>query len=179
MPRNWLRRKLPSDRKIKGRRQLRWLGKLLEDPYLLHLNRRSVSMGVGIGLFNAFLPLIGQMPLAAVMAIVFRGNLVISVVLVWLSNPLTMAPILYWNYRLGDFLLGGWGHQVTSESGVAWWIANINNVLPPLMLGGITTGLVIALIGYRVTSILWHVEVMNRRRNKQLQLKLRKPRNHS
>lgn len=179
MPRKWLRRKLPSDQKIKERRQLRWLGKLIEDPYLLHLNRRSVSMGVGIGLFNAFLPLLGQMPLAAVMAVLFRGNLVISVVLVWISNPLTMAPVLYWNYRLGDFLLGGWGHQVTSETGAEWWLANITNLLPPLMLGGITTGLVLGLIGYRVTSILWHLEVMNRWRNRQLKLKLRKPRDHS
>lgn len=180
MPRKWLHKKLPSGKKIKERRQLRWLGKLLDDPYLLHLNRRSVSMGVGIGLFNAFLPLLGQMPLAAVMAILFRGNLVISVMLVWISNPLTMAPVLYWNYRLGDFLMGGWGHEVTSESGVEWWLANINNVLPPLMLGGIVTGLVSGLIGYRVTSALWQKEVMTRWRNRQLQLKLRKqPRDHS
>ena len=179
MPRKWLRRKLPLDRKIKERRQLRWLGKLLEDPYLLHLNRRSVSMGVGIGLFNAFLPLIGQMPLAAVMAIAFRGNLMISVILVWISNPLTMAPVLYWNYKLGNFLLGGWSHPVTSEIGLDWWLANFNNLMPPLLLGGITTGLIAGLAGHRITSIFWHFEVMNRWRNRQLKLKLRKPKNHS
>lgn len=179
MPRKWLRKKLPSETEIKKRPQLRWLGKLLDDPYLLHLNRRSVSMGVGIGLFNAFLPLLGQMPLAALMAVAFRGNLIISVVLVWISNPLTMAPVLYWNYRLGDFLMGGWGQQVTSGSGVEWWFANMRNVLPPLMLGGVTTGLVLALIGYRLTSLFWHFEVMNRWNNRQLKLKLRKPRDHS
>src|SRR4051812_48639281 len=107
MPRKLLKRYLPDPAKLKARKELRALGRLLEDPYLLHLNRRSVAAGLAAGLFVAFIPTLGQMLLAAALAILVRGNLVIAVIAVWITNPLTAPPILYVSYRLGAWMLGG------------------------------------------------------------------------
>ena len=79
MPRKFLKRHLPDPDQLKARKELRWLGRLLEDPYLLHLNRRSVARGLAIGLFVAFVPTFGQMALAAALAMLLRGNLLIAV----------------------------------------------------------------------------------------------------
>jgi uncharacterized protein (DUF2062 family) len=174
VPRQWLRKKLPAHRKISKHRSLRWLGRLLEDPFLLHLNRHSVSMAVGIGLFITFQPLAGQMLIAASLAILLRANLVISVILVWVNNPLTMPLSLYWNYHLGEFLLGGTPRTIEPEASLSWWLTTIPEIWFQLALGGLMTGSVAGWLGYRSTRILWRINVARkwRRRQKQHQLPL-------
>jgi uncharacterized protein (DUF2062 family) len=58
-----------------------------------------------IGLFCAFLPLPFQMVIAASLAVLSRCNVPIAVVLVWVSNPITMTPMLFFSYQLGAWLL--------------------------------------------------------------------------
>ncbi|NIQ12825.1 MAG: DUF2062 domain-containing protein, partial [Gammaproteobacteria bacterium] len=73
-----------------------------------------------IGLFVAFLPIPFQMLVAAVLAILFRVNLPISVALVWISNPLTMAPMFYFCYWLGSKLLSLPPQDITFELSIEW-----------------------------------------------------------
>jgi uncharacterized protein (DUF2062 family) len=75
MPKRFIRRYLPDSHKIRDHKQLRWLGKILEDPNLLHLNRYSVSGAVSVGLFVALLPIPFQMIIAALLALpVIQGQ---------------------------------------------------------------------------------------------------------
>jgi len=52
---------------------------LIHDPNLFHINRHSLSAGVFVGLFIAFLPIPGQVLVAAFMAWKLRCNLPIAV----------------------------------------------------------------------------------------------------
>jgi len=160
MPRRFLKRHLPDSRHIMERRDLRWLGRLLEDPFLLHLNRRSVAGGVAMGLFTAFLPLPGQMLIAGALAIWIRVNLVIAVALVWLSNPVTIAPMFYFTYMVGTWLIGSPVFHTGFEPTLGWFWSEAPRIWKPLLLGSVITGSLMALAGYGAVHLLWRLYII-------------------
>ena len=102
---HFLKQIAPDRAKIREHRHLRVFGKLLHDPNLWHLNRRSVSGAFAVGMFVMYLPPLGQMLIAAAGAIAFRVNLPISVTLVWITNPVTIPPMYYFAYLVGSWIL--------------------------------------------------------------------------
>jgi hypothetical protein len=55
-----------------------------------------VALGLAIGVFVGWMPIIGiQMSIAAVAALALRGNVTAAVLAVWFSNPITLIPC-YW-----------------------------------------------------------------------------------
>ncbi len=84
---------LPTEDKLKSSRSLRWLGPLLNRPWLWHFNRKSVAAGVGIGVFFGFLIPVLQIAFSAIVAIVLRANLPVAAISTLVSNPFTYAPI--------------------------------------------------------------------------------------
>ena len=105
MPRRLIKRFMPDPALIREHKSLRFLGTLLHDPNLWHLNRHSVARAMAVGIFAAFIPMPFQMLLAAFLAINVRSNMPISVGLVWLTNPITMPPVFYCTYQLGAWLM--------------------------------------------------------------------------
>src|SRR5688572_3143060 len=101
MPRRFFRQYLPHPDLVHENRFLRVFGKALHQPNLWHLNRHSVSRAFAIGLFWGFIPIPFQMLPSAAFAIKFRANIIISVALVWITNPFTVGPIYYGTYTLG------------------------------------------------------------------------------
>ncbi len=83
-----------------------WIGPALHHPRLWHLNRRGVALGVAIGVFFGFLIPVAQIPVAAVVAVWLRGNIVAAVSSTLVTNPFTFAPIYLLGYRLGASILG-------------------------------------------------------------------------
>ena len=123
MPRRLFKRYMPDPQMIRDHKSLRFLGTLLHDPNLWHLNRHSVARAMAAGLFAAFIPAPMQMLIAASLAIPIRANLPISVGLVWLTNPLTMPPIFYCTYKMGSWLLGVPPMELPDE--LTWeWISD-------------------------------------------------------
>ena len=100
MPRKFIKKHLPSEQTLRGNTSLKWLSKYIKHPSLWHLNRKSVSRAFLAGVFCAFLPIPMQMVVAALLAILIRANLAVSIGLVWISNPLTMPPIFFFTYSL-------------------------------------------------------------------------------
>lgn len=186
MPRRLIKRYLPDPKKVRDHRHLRFLGPLLQDPNILHLNRRSVSGAFAVGLFFAFWPVPFQMVLAAIGAIVTRVNLPISVALVWITNPLTMPPIFYCAYLVGTWIMGtpasGVPFEFTAE-GIAHVMAHN---WQPFLLGCLVCGTLSAVTGYVTIRLLWRVLVQrnwNRRcaerrerRRQDIEAALREPR---
>lgn len=168
MPRRFIKRYLPDFHAIRARREIRWLGRLLEDPYLLHLNRRSVAGGVACGLFVAFIPLPGQMPLAALIAVVLRANLLLAVALVWITNPITMPAIFYFTYVTGTWIIGA---PVTAHIGfepsLHWFWEQFERIWKPLIVGSLSVGFVLALAGYGAVHLLWRLHIVRQLRHRR------------
>ena len=65
-----------------------------------------IARGVAIGIFIAWLPLIGlQMLLVLALSFIFRANKVVGLPIVWISNIFTLVPVYYPSYLLGSVVL--------------------------------------------------------------------------
>jgi len=139
------------------------LGTWLHNPNIWHLNRHSVSKAFVIGLFWMAIPLPSQMIFAALSAILFRANLPLSVALVWISNPLTMGPIFYFNYVIGTLILGQEANESLSfELSWDWMINVLGDLWLPLYLGSTVVGLLLGFLSYFALQLLWrHYVVKN------------------
>jgi len=83
------------------RRAARWVLAHQGSPY-------NLAMGFAVGLFVALTPTVGiQMILGAAVAHLLRANRALPVALAWISNPLTMGPLYYFNYRVGLLFITG------------------------------------------------------------------------
>ena len=132
MPRRLFKRYMPHPDRIKDNKSLRFLGSLIHDPNLWHLNRHSVSRAMAIGLFWAMIPMPLQMLAAAASAITGRANLPISIGLVWLTNPITMPPVFYCSYKFGAWLMNTPTLQMPDHITISW----VGHVLQTHMASG-------------------------------------------
>jgi len=160
-----MRRLTPDTKTIKEHRHLRVFGRLLHDPNLWHLNRRSAAGAFAVGLFMMYMPPFGQMLMAAGAAIAFRVNLPLSVALVFITNPVTIPPMFYFAYLLGAWALG----REVAPFDLQFWTepANWLLILSPLALGCLICAAACSVLGYLGVRIAWRWHVtrqMQRRR---------------
>lgn len=161
MARKLFKRFFPSAAAIKKHPSLHFLGGLLHDPNLFHLNRHSVSVAFFVGIFVAFaFPLPGQMAVAAIGAFLFRCNLPISVALVWITNPLTIPFCFYLAYVLGCFVLQIHPEKFQFELSWAWAIKELGRLLPPFLFGSVLLGLALGALGYFGMQLFWRFHVL-------------------
>ncbi len=157
-----LRRHLPNAEQLRKTSALRPLGAFLHKREIWGLSRHSVAGAAFIGLFCAFVPVPFQMLLAAALVILFRCNLPLALSLVWISNPLTMAPMFFFTYRLGAWLLD-MQLQVTSvEPSLGWLFANLARIGYPLIFGSLLCGWIAGVSGFVVARLLWRLHVVRR-----------------
>ena len=164
MPRRFIKRYLPDHGKFREHPHLRRFGARLQDGNLWHLNRRSVSGGVALGLFCALLPVPLQMLVAGVLAIWLRVNLPIAVVLVWITNPLTIGPVWYVSYRVGAWLLDLPPRQIDFGLSLDNLLTTLQEVWKPLLLGSTVLGALLALLGFLLVRLGWRLYVVQQRR---------------
>ncbi|WP_419629990.1 DUF2062 domain-containing protein, partial [Thiolapillus sp.] len=167
MPRHLLRQYTPDPKKLCEHKHMRIFGKYLADPNLWHLNRRSVSGAFAVGLFWAMIPMPLQMVAAAATAIPARVNLPVSVALVWLSNPLTMPPIFYFNYLVGTWLLPHQEPLRDMEMSLEWFTHSMGEIWQPLYVGSVVVGVVLGALGYITMRMYWRWHVVSQYRKRQ------------
>src|SRR5690554_2638614 len=155
MPRQLLKRYMPNPERIKRTRSLRFLGTILHDPNLWHITRHSVGRATACGLFVAMLPIPMQMLLSAFLAVMVRANLPISVGLVWLTNPITMPPVFFAQYKIGTLLLGAPERSMPMELSLTWLTTEIQHIWQPMLVGSLLTAVIAAAIGYFGTLLYW------------------------
>jgi len=155
MPKRFIKNYFPDTGKIKKHKHLKVFGTLLHNQNLWHLNRRSFAGAIATGLFVAFIPLPTQMLIAAAAAIVLHVNLPVAVATVWVSNPVTMAPIFYAAYSVGaslmeipadsqEFVLSL--HSIIDTLGTSW---------KPFLLGCFILGSAASAVGYVLARGVW------------------------
>lgn len=154
------------------RRMLRALGRASGTSH-------QIALGVAIGFFVAWLPIVGiQMIVAVIICRIFRANIVVPIFPVWITNPVTMVPIYSFNYWIGWLIVGGpdlekivtiLRKMITPPSdspveGIAGWWAGVKNGFAelakvgwdlqlPLWLGCILVGLTLAIPSYYISKI--------------------------
>ena len=163
------KRYLPAHHHFKEHKHLRHFGDLLHAPDLWHLTRRSTAGGVAAGLFCAFIPVPVQMFIAAGLAILFGVNLPLAVICVWVTNPVTFAPIFFFAYQIGTWLLGEPIKHYAFELSFHWLTESLVLIWKPLLLGCFILGVVSALIGYVTIIWVWRFSLIKRWQDRRLQ----------
>ena len=175
MPKNFIKKYLPPPHRIREEPILkRVFGTLLHESNLWHLNRRSVALGVAIGLFMTFTPFPLQMVWAAIAAMALRANLPIAVAMVWITNPLTFAPIYLSAYQLGAWVLDLPPREMPLDFSFRSVISEIDRIWKPLFVGSGILSVTASILGYVLTNLLWKLHVI--RRWKERRILRRKPR---
>ena len=150
---------MPHPRHITDNKWISKLGPLVHDPSIWHINRRSISGAIALGLFCAFIPVPFQMLIAAVGAILLRVNILISVPMVWVSNPVTMPPLFYFCYRVGLWVLNSPDKGFDFELSFRWLGNELLYIWQPFLLGCFLVGSISALLGYAAIRLLWRYQV--------------------
>ena len=161
MARKILRKYLPHPDVITKNRWIKLLGPRLQDPSLWHINRRSCSLAVGLGIFCAFIPVPFQMVIAAAAAIWFRVNILIAVPMVWITNPFTMGPLYFFCYLIGAEILGREPQRFHFEPTFDWLLNGLIRIWEPFLLGCFVVGLVCGIMSFLLVRILWHLHILN------------------
>ena len=160
MTRKIIKRYMPDAHKIRTHKHLRMFGKWLHDTNLWHLNRHSVSGAFAVGLFWAFAPIPFQMIPSAASAIWLRVNLPISVALVWITNPFTIAPVYYFNYKLGSWLLREPMQDVSFEFTLDWATQQLASIWQPFFLGSFVVSVLASAAGYWAMRGFWRLQTV-------------------
>lgn len=172
-----LYRKLRHPRVLKQNRFKRWFARHFMDKVVWKPTRHTFAGGVAVGLFAMMLVIPGQMGIAAVLAAMFRVNIPIAVVVTWITNPVTMAPVAWWEIEFGNWFIEAvgmgnpppldWQHlkemlkSISSESmGIGEVFAKFRPWIASLYVGGVGLGLLIAPVGYALSFILWDLFLM-------------------
>lgn len=162
MPKRLFKKLIPSPAAIKNSLSFQMLGEHIHDPNLWHLNKKSVSKAMFIGIFCAFLPIPLQMLLAAILAIFYTANLPLSTVVVWISNPLTYAPLYYACYQVGRFILGDSATAFYFEITWEWLRDDFPTYWKPLFIGSLVLGTLFGFLGYFATLLYWRIAVLKK-----------------
>ena len=140
---------------------MRWYLKpfrrVLEEPGLWSTHRRNVVSAFALGLFVGLLPLPGHMIFAGIAAVWLRVNLPVAVVATLITNPLTIGPLLYLDYRVGAYLLGMVPQPLDIEWTMDWFRTRLGDVWKPMLVGSLVVAPVGALLGYGLLNLFWRV----------------------
>lgn len=159
-----LRALTPSRERLATTPGLQRLAPYLAHPKLWQWSRRSVALGVAVGMFIGLLFPVAQILFAAAAAVCLRANVAVAAVGTLVSNPLTVPPIYYAAYHMG-----AWATGTSAANGMSlldpWSVwEHIGSVGLPLVTGLAMTAVAAALASYLLVSQTWVWRVNTRRR---------------
>jgi len=164
------RRFLPDPQTLREHRALRWMGPLLHDRRLWHVNRRGIAMGLAIGVFFGLLMPVAQIIFAAMAALLLRANIPAAVGSTLITNPITFAPVYYAAYHLGAWMLDAFNVPLAAvdldrvaagtETGLALWVDRLATVGPPLALGLLTLAVSLSVLIYFAVHWTWRLRIV-------------------
>lgn len=171
-----LRQLLPTPDVIFQYRVFRWMKPVLGHPRLWHLHRRSVALGIGIGLVTGLIPLPIQMLMAIIIAVLIRANVPAAAAATWATNPFTFIPLYLLAYQFGAWVTGASAPAAVPPE-MVWDWNGIKNALPQLLswmeaagqtllIGLAILSVLLAVGGYVATMIAWRITVTLAWRNR-------------
>ena len=140
---------------------LGWLNKHLTDPELWKWNKKTIAKAFAIGLFCAFLPIPGHTILVAILSMMLSANILLSILVVWVSNPITMFPIYYFTYKIGASIIGI-EIDPEFEFSFGYLMDNLGSATLAMWIGGLITSIVAAILGYFLIISIYKYKALKR-----------------
>ena len=88
-----------------------------------------------------------------------RCNVPVAIAFVWISNPVTMAPIMYFNYRVGTWILNQPSTVKEIHMSLTWLSEQLSMIWQPLLLGSLSIGLTLGMLGFSLVRVYWRWKV--------------------
>jgi uncharacterized protein (DUF2062 family) len=166
-----IRKYMPSREEMAENRWLSPIAHRFLSPELWRFTRRSVPRGVALGLFAAFIVPLGQIFLAAFLALPSRANVPLAALVTFVTNPFTFPFWAVMANRTGAFVLnldnavgGDAAREIAHDGGaLAGWF----ELAGVTAFGFVVLAIVSAAIGYLMASLIWRLMVA-RKRTKRL-----------
>lgn len=138
--------------------------RLLRSILMLDDSAHSIALGTAIGMFIALTPTVGiQMLMVICFAFLtrpfFRFNQFAALITVYVSNPLTLVPIYWFDYKVGTLWVGGSMTQedfakiLEFEGFSGWWETIMQLMLEvgsPLIIGSLIVATFFSLPTYPI-----------------------------
>jgi len=140
---------------------LGWFNKHLQDQSLWKWNKNTIAKAFAIGLFCSFLPIPIHTLLAIILAITFSANILLSILVIWVNNPITMVPIFYFTYKLGSSIIG---IEVDPgfEFSFDYLMNNVGAATIALWIGGLIVSTIAAILGYTTIILIYKYRALKR-----------------
>lgn len=167
-----IRKYMPSREEMAKNRYLAPIAHRFLSPELWRFTRRSVPRGVALGLFSAFIIPVGQIFLAAFLALPLRANVPLAAIVTFVTNPFTIWFWIPVANRVGNFMIridADTANEAARqlEDGAINWAAEAGEMAGLTVLGFVVLAVSSAIIGYFVAVGAWRV-IVARKRAKRL-----------
>ena len=155
MPRKFFRKYHSNLEAVRSSRMVAAFGSWAQHPNLWHLNRRSVSGAVAIGLLAGLVPGPLQMLAALLLAVPLKKNLPVAMLVTLYTNPFTIVPLYVLAYAYGRLLLPGEHAALPASFGMDNLGESLVALGKPLALGLVALGCTLAALGYLGVQLAW------------------------
>ncbi|MGY8972666.1 MAG: DUF2062 domain-containing protein [Sphingomonadales bacterium] len=176
---DWIRVRMPTREQMARNKYLRPIAHRFLTPELWRFTRRSVPRGVALGIFAGFIVPVGQIFLAAFMALPARANVPLSTLVTFITNPFTFPFWALVANKIGVFILkadlaatGGAAQEEISSGRWSWFIEMFEGVGVTVLVtvfGFIVLAIVGAALGYVFAGVVWRF-VVARKRQRRLRI---------
>ncbi|MFW2348830.1 DUF2062 domain-containing protein [Qipengyuania sp.] len=180
---DWFRMRMPTREEMAQNKYLRPIAHRFLTPELWRFTRRSVPRGVALGIFAGFIIPVGQIFLAAFMALPARANVPLSALVTFITNPFTFPFWAVVANKLGSFILkidlaatGGAAKDEMTSGRWAWFLEMFEGVGVTVLVtifGFVVLAVVGAAIGYLLAGFVWRIVVARKRRRRLLAMERR------
>ena len=167
------RKYMPKREELARNKYLAPIAHRFLSPELWRFTRRSVPRGVALGLFCAFIVPLGQIFLAAFMALPARANMPLAAGVTFVTNPFTIPFWVIVANRVGAFILDidreMGGAMIEGQMQTDSWrtFSGFFEVAGLTVFGFVVLAVVSASVGYLISGWWWR-RVIRRKRARRL-----------
>ena len=168
------KRHAPTKEELQRSPLLKPLGKRIWASELWRVSRRSVPIGVAVGLFVGIVLMIPGLQIvgAALMAVPFRANIPVAAAMTFVSNPATTPFFILAAIEVGNRLgfqadIAAFDRLSAARAPLRDWFSWLVSDAAPALVSGLTLiGLGFAFAGYCVSLVVWRLWVGSKWRSR-------------
>lgn len=163
-----IRKHMPSRDQMARNKYLAPIAHRFLSPELWRFTRRSVPRGVALGLFSAFIIPVGQIFLAAFLALPSRANVPVATLVTFVTNPFTLPFWLVIANKVGHVTLridadGPALANAAMDSGAWTMVVDFFQMAGTTLFGFIVMAVASAGAGWIISGWVWRAVVWRRR----------------